>query len=230
MGKNNKRRVNTVMKRKRTAADVEAESVAHFGDPAVAEVLATALQRRGQFDRTTQGFHSYPARLHPLAAADLIGHFRPTTVLDPFCGGGTLLVEAMMVGAQTWGRDLNPVAVEVARARTRLVNSKLRSSLLKRVRFVADEAQKKGLRTHSPRVPTPVWKLRDWYQRSVFDELGNLLEAIGDSPEDTRPMLYALHSSLVIKFSQRASDTSNRRVPIRRTKGAVIKAFVHKAD
>src|SRR5690606_21469007 len=27
-----------------------------------------------------------------------------------------------------------------------------------------------------------------------------------------------------------ASDTSNRRVPIRRTKGAVIKAFVHKAD
>lgn len=42
-------------------------------------------------------------------------------VFDPFCGGGSALVEAQRLGLETVGSDLNPVAVLIARTITQLV-------------------------------------------------------------------------------------------------------------
>jgi putative DNA methylase len=43
------------------------------------------------------------------------------TVFDPFCGGGSALVEAQRLGLEAVGSDLNPVAVLIARAISQLV-------------------------------------------------------------------------------------------------------------
>lgn len=43
------------------------------------------------------------------------------TVLDPFCGGGSTLVEAQRLGLPTIGSDLNPVPVLITRVLTELV-------------------------------------------------------------------------------------------------------------
>jgi site-specific DNA-methyltransferase (adenine-specific) len=43
---------------------------------------------------------------------------RRRTILDPFCGGGTTLLEAGLLGYSTIGIDLNPLAVALARAKT----------------------------------------------------------------------------------------------------------------
>jgi putative DNA methylase len=43
------------------------------------------------------------------------------TVMDPFCGGGSTLVEAQRLGLPTFGSDLNPVAVLIARTLTQLL-------------------------------------------------------------------------------------------------------------
>jgi len=40
------------------------------------------------------------------------------TVMDPFCGGGSTLVEAQRLGLPTFGSDLNPVPVLITRALT----------------------------------------------------------------------------------------------------------------
>jgi putative DNA methylase len=45
---------------------------------------------------------------------------RPT-VFDPFCGGGSALIEAQRLGLEAVGSDLNPVAVLIARAISQLV-------------------------------------------------------------------------------------------------------------
>ena len=37
-------------------------------------------------------------------------------VLDPFCGGGTTLLEAQRLGLPAYGGDLNPVAVLISKA------------------------------------------------------------------------------------------------------------------
>lgn len=45
----------------------------------------------------------------------------PPTVYDPFCGGGSTLVEAQRLGLRAAGSDLNPVPVLISRTLTELV-------------------------------------------------------------------------------------------------------------
>jgi putative DNA methylase len=52
------------------------------------------------------------ARAEILASCD--GH--PPPVLDPFCGGGSIPLEAQRLGLEAHGSDLNPVAVLITRA------------------------------------------------------------------------------------------------------------------
>lgn len=215
---------------KRTAADVPAGQVRLFGHNDTAESLASALQRRGEFDRATQGFHAYPARMHPLAARDVVALFKPSALLDPFCGGGTTLVEAMLAGARAVGRDLNPVAVRVARWRTRLVEPADCENLVDVARSVQKRANRRAHSGKKPRLPDAVWELKRWYQRHLLRELGLLREEIQSLDEPFKTLLDGVHSSLLVKYSDRASDTSNRRKRFKRPKGAVYRAFVHKAE
>jgi SAM-dependent methyltransferase len=42
---------------------------------------------------------------------------RPTVVLDPFCGRGTTLYAARLLGLDAWGIDVSPIAAAIARAK-----------------------------------------------------------------------------------------------------------------
>lgn len=62
----------------------------------------------------------------------------PPAVLDPFCGGGSILLEAQRLGLKAFGSDLNPVAVLVTKALVEIppkfsgmppVNPKVRAEL-----------------------------------------------------------------------------------------------------
>lgn len=64
----------------------------------------------------THGFHTYPARFHPLLVRRLLAaEPEARRVLDPFAGSGTTLIEAALAGRQALGTDVNPLAVELAR-------------------------------------------------------------------------------------------------------------------
>lgn len=63
--------------------------------------------------------HPYPARFIPelpALALDCLGASGP--VLDPFCGSGTTLVEAVRRGQRALGVDLNPIACLISRVKT----------------------------------------------------------------------------------------------------------------
>jgi hypothetical protein len=68
----------------------------------------------------THNFYRYPARMSPEFAREVITHFSEPgdTVLDPFMGGGTTLVEALAHGRRGLGVDLNPLAAFVATVKT----------------------------------------------------------------------------------------------------------------
>jgi len=184
--------------------------------------LKQALDARGgEIDRYTHRFHTYPARMHPDAAAALLASLGGKRVLDPFCGGGTLLVEALVRGARTFGRDINPVAVVVATARTRLVDADECGALVRDAERIAKQAASMD----RARVPPRVHALREWFAPSVMRELGALHALIPKASP-----LSAVHLSLVVKYSRRASDTSQRRVETRHSRGAVLRAFVARAS
>src|SRR5438067_763772 len=87
------------------------------------DALTAAQSDRETAETLTHPFHTYPARLHPATAKILVefvaqGAGRTQPIVDPFCGSGTVLVEARALGARAVGVDLNPLAVLVARAKT----------------------------------------------------------------------------------------------------------------
>jgi hypothetical protein len=67
---------------------------------------------------------SYLGCFPPVVPHRIIKEWAPrgTTVLDPFCGGGTTLVEAAFNGHTCIGVDLNPLAVAIARAKVQSVS------------------------------------------------------------------------------------------------------------
>jgi hypothetical protein len=72
-----------------------------------------------QTDRLTHYLFRYPAKFHAPVVRTLLREFssRGDLVLDPFCGSGTLLVEAARLGRDSVGLDVDPVAISVARAK-----------------------------------------------------------------------------------------------------------------
>ena len=147
---------------KRHAGPPIAGSVRRAGDERLSTLLAEALAMDGSVDRATHGFHTYPARMHPDAAALLIDAC-PGPVHDPFCGGGTVLVEAMLAGREASGTDLSPIAALVSAARTG--NKALATPMRSASRKITEKAR---LRID---VDVPD-ELNKWYQPHVAQELG----------------------------------------------------------
>lgn len=83
---------------------------------------APATQRKGRF---VPGSTAHPAKMLPAVAAHAIAHFtRPgDIVLDPMCGIGTTLVEAVHLGRRAIGVEYEPHWVAVARANLELARS-----------------------------------------------------------------------------------------------------------
>lgn len=196
-------------------------TVRRFGDPALAEVLASALAAEGRVTRATHGFHTYPANMHPDAAAAIL-EACPGPVYDPFCGGGTVLVEAMLARRPAAGADLSPIAVLVARART--AGPEAATPLRAAARRVTERARADRAR---PAVVPEI--AAQWYEPHVAQELAHLRDAILAEDEGVRPLLWALLSSIVVKVSFRESDTRNVRVPSHRPPGTTSVLFHKKA-
>jgi SAM-dependent methyltransferase len=80
---------------------------------------APAAQRKGRFVPEST---AHPAKMLPAVAAHAIAHYTQPgeLVLDPMCGIGTTLVEAVHAGRRAVGIEYEPHWVDVARANLRL--------------------------------------------------------------------------------------------------------------
>lgn len=68
----------------------------------------------------THGIHTYLAAMIPQLARRLVETYVAPkgAVLDPFCGGGAVLVETTLTGREAAGRDINDLAVLITKAKT----------------------------------------------------------------------------------------------------------------
>ena len=177
------------------------------GEKDCARVLAAALAHVERNDRHTHGFHTYPAGLHPEAARGLVRALPPGSVLDPFCGGGTVLVEAMLDGRDGFGTDLSETAVLVTRTRTALVDEDGLRSLRSTARKATEKAKRPAENGAFPKA------VGDWYDPRTLAELASLRSSIraAEVSDTVRTLLWGVFSSILIKCSFRVSDTSSRR-------------------
>jgi len=75
---------------------------------------------------STHFFHHWTAKFIPQIPRRIIEMYADPgdIILDPFMGSGTTLVEAARLGYDSWGTDINPLAVKIARAKTARINEK----------------------------------------------------------------------------------------------------------
>ncbi|HTA92351.1 MAG TPA: DNA methyltransferase, partial [Polyangiaceae bacterium] len=177
------------------------------------------------------GFHSYPARLHPETARRLVEGFSPTEgrVLDPFCGSGTVLVEARQIGRQAFGIDANPLAVELATLKSRGSTPEFEAELLNAAAAVAAHANERRVAKLGPTRKYGTAD-REVYDPHVLLELDGLRDGIAklEAREVRRALLLVLSAALT-KVSKRQGDTAPRTAPKRLAGGFAIRFFETKA-
>lgn len=205
--------------KKKSRGPVQAKAVREHGDKKYAPILAEALAKTGKSNEATHNFHTYPAGMHP-DCARLIIEACPGSVHDPFCGGGTVLVEAKRLGRRATGTDISPIAQLVAKARC--AGPEMATPLRSAARKIAEKAK---LRVE---VEIPE-ELQEWYQPHVAQELGRIRDEIVKMDENIQPLLRAVFSSILIKASYRKSDTSNHKQKHHRPPGTTAYLFHKKA-
>src|SRR5690606_10695117 len=161
-----------------------------LGDAALADAMADALAAEEVEQRFTHGFHTYPAGLNADAARGLLALFPSRAVLDPFCGGGTVLVESMVAGRCAVGNDLNPTALRVARARTATSSDETLTRFRSASRKLAEVARaSRDLPPESILLP-----VQEWYAEPAVYELEALRRGVIAADPTIRPLLEAVFS------------------------------------
>jgi hypothetical protein len=192
---------------RRSLSNVGGPASTH-GEPALAKRLAHALSiRPGEHDATlTHVFHAYPARMHPEVARRLVAiDPHASVILDPFCGSGTVLVEALTAGARAIGTDLSPLAVELSRLKTRRTTNGERKSMVSAAHAVAKDAQRAARGDLSAACPRFEG---DWFLPHTLREVLALITCIDAlEPGFVRDALRMLFSSILVKVSFQASDS-----------------------
>ena len=126
----------------------------------------------GTRDIYTHHLHWYPAKMFyriPAAILDALKLPPGSTILDPFCGSGTVLVEALSRGYSAIGVDLHPIARLISRTKTTPLDRIILQSYLV---AILDRARR--LR----RSPPPSRLPHFWFRRPARDALFRLYHAI----------------------------------------------------
>ena len=170
-----------------------------------------------EFAKLTHYLFRYPAKFHPPVVRQLIEDYsaKGERVFDPFCGSGTLLVEAAVAGRNARGTDCDPVAVFVSSVKTwRYRISHLRATTTRLLgqleRYERPEREYKerqyvDLTMHEaehergglwiPGIP----RIEHWFRRYVVVDLARILDSIHRlrMPESHRAFLRLCFASIL---------------------------------
>jgi hypothetical protein len=152
------------------------------------------------------------------------------TVLDPFMGSGTVLVEARLLGRRAIGADLNPLSADLAHLKTRGTTPAEREALLEASRRVTLHAEERRI---AKKGPTTKYGREDL---ELFDvhmllELDGLKEGISFEPGGfPREALKLVLSAILVKVSKQPGDTVERIAPRRLASGFAIRLFGNKTE
>lgn len=148
--------------------------------------------------RLTHQIFRFPAKLHPPAARRLIDQYSQPgdRVLDPFCGSGTVLVEASTMGRHGVGVDVDPLSVfltnvktapldvEVLRRRAEELAAPLadlrRDDYEYQRRQFDDLDDQAYARELGELIPPAIPKLHHWFRRYVTVDLARIRAAIDE--------------------------------------------------
>ena len=205
-----------------------------WGEPAAARLVGSLFEADPGLSRAlTHGFHSYAGRMHPSTARTAIaGLTKPgQRVLDPFCGSGTVLVEAMAFGRVAVGVDASPLAILIAKVRSTLLDEGARERLVLTAREIATEAAERARKRIRPTIPAWASREKERFSPHVALELLGLRELLSQTGEDAVGYaLRACFSSILVKFMRQKEVPSEGEPGQRIGRGVPSRFFAGRAE
>lgn len=200
------------------------------GRDALLARLATYVEPGSAEGHPIHRLHPYPAKYIPrLPREVLVEHTNErNTVLDPFCGSGTTLVEAALLGRKSVGVDSNPIAALVSAAKTTALSDEQLTILT----GLASEIRGKGIEPSAKAKSTLRFENAEhWFQPNMARELvwiRSRVRAVGDP--DARRFAECVLSSIVTACSNQDSDTRYKAVEKNLSDGYAIGRFIRRLD
>lgn len=174
----------------------------------------------------THGIHPYKGKFYPQLVRPLLNILdikEGETVFDPFCGSGTVLLEAVLNGCDAYGCDINPIAVEISKAKNSIFKV-LPYDFEKQVKMFEQE-----LKNDQEIEPSDIFdqdaleEIESWFPQKVVLKLAFIMDKIQKVPDDRiRSFLRIILSSIIRDISQQ--DPTDLR--IRRRKDPIEDAQV----
>ena len=133
----------------------------------------------------THGIHKFPAKFFPELPRYLIQKYskRGETVLDPMCGSGTTILEALLHQRRGVGIDIDPMAQLITKVKTRPIPYE---SLENAQNILNKQIKKFDMASdYNPTIPD--FHYRDnWFRSYVLRELGIIRDCIEKIDESTQ--------------------------------------------
>lgn len=147
----------------------------------------------------THGFHSYPAMMIPQIARKLLDIYSIDSdiVLDPFCGSGSCLVESKIRGLNSYGIDINPLALLIARVKTTPIE-------IERLENCFNRIIKNYKNSDKVQIPE-FFNIEYWFKENVIKKLAKLKKVVFDIKEKE------LREFFQVVFSETVRSVSNTR-------------------
>jgi len=153
-------------------------------------------------DRYTHFIHSYPAKLLQhipyLFLNNTILSQEKDIVLDPFCGTGTVLLEASLANRNAIGIDVNPLATLISKAKTtRLDIQKLKNELAN-IEAKFEIHQKSNKKYYVPKISN----IEKWYTKQTIRKLSKIKYIVSNiSNPEIKDFFLVVFSLCCKKFS-----------------------------
>jgi DNA modification methylase len=163
----------------------------------------------------THSFFPYPAKFPPEPIRDFIRGYssKGETILDPFCGSGTVLVEAILNGRNARGIELNPVAALVSKAKATIYDDshiQEAKEFLKDISMV-EKIRDSWLKDSISDSDIPTYKNIDlWFKPNMLQELTAIRKKFlihSEYSNETQKLLWMAFLKIIVPVSNQDGET-----------------------
>ncbi|MFH0948220.1 MAG: DNA methyltransferase [Elusimicrobiota bacterium] len=180
----------------------------------------------------THSLHPYPAKFPPQLPKRILERYavKGQTILDPFCGSGTTLIEARIFGVNAIGVDVNGLSTLLSKVKATPLSQKQFNMIKKFVDKLENEVIKWKF-SNRPKIKIKEIKgLEHWFQKNVSEEITFLLNEINlIKNNDIQDFLKIVLSSIIVRVSNQDSDTRFAAIDKNIQNGYTLEQFCKKA-
>ncbi|MBW8050082.1 MAG: hypothetical protein FVQ77_07035 [Cytophagales bacterium] len=163
--------------------------------------------------------HPYIAAMNPPLARKLIQTYvpEPESVLDPYCGGGGVLLESTLLGRENAGGDINPLGVLISKAKTTYISPRIIEMAYKNILSLSQKLTNQ-FSIHFDR------QLNYWFKEYTIPQIDSLAKATNKVTNDDLKLKNLFH--VILSASIRDVMLTYRgEVRLRRLQGDDLEKF-----